>query len=297
MEHANKALLMVGGMLFALMVMSLVAFVFSSLTTLPTEEDYRVEATQIAAFNNEYTAYDKKIMYGVDVISVLNKALSNNDKYVLEKFVTGGGYNTDFVIDIQVTLKAGKPLQESIAISHVQQTANRVSEVPYTNGDGPRSATGFYSMIGTLPGAPKFFTPPSSTYQSIIYNGTNNPWNSTSKFVTNTAIDTRVQGGIAYHLLGHDGETPDVVNDSVSEKNRQLEVTDNTLKQLLSQSTVMTQTIKNRNGSTFAPEGWSQATWKPAIYDLKTRRFRCKSDETIISDKTGKIIKMVFEEI
>lgn len=121
MEHANKAFMMAAGMLFALMILSLIAFVFSSLTTLPTEEDVNLEASQIAAFNNEYTAYDKKIMYGVDVISVLNKAKSNNDKYVQELFVTGGGYNTDFIIDIQVTLKHSN-LEESLVVSFVKQT-------------------------------------------------------------------------------------------------------------------------------------------------------------------------------
>lgn len=292
MEHANKAFLMVGGMLFALMVMSLVAYVFSKLTVLPTEEDYRIEAEQVAAFNDEYTAYYKKIMYGVDVISVLNKALSNNEKYVLEKFVTGGGYNTDFIIDIQVKLKSS--LTESIAISYVQQTANRVSEVPYTTGDGPRNGGNLFKMVNPTPNAPKFFNPPDKDYQKIIY-GSENKWNSLN-FATNNAIPTNVQGGVEYHLLGHNGEDPDPINDSVSEKNRQLEE-DNTLKQLLSQSTVMSQTIKNRTGSTFAPEGWSQATWKPAIYDLKTRKFKCLSDETLISDKTGRIVQMIFEEI
>ena len=76
MESANKAIMMAGGMLFAIMIMSLVAFVFSKLTTLPTEEDSKLLIQQAAAFNNEYTAYDKRIMYGVDLISVLNKALS-----------------------------------------------------------------------------------------------------------------------------------------------------------------------------------------------------------------------------
>lgn len=288
MEHANKAFLMVGGMLFALMVLSLVAFVFSRLTTLPTEEDYSLEAEQIAAFNNEYTAYDKKIMYGVDVISVLNKALSNNEKYVLEKFVTGGGYNTDFIIDIQVELKSA--LEESITISYIQQTANKVSELPYTNGEGPSNAGTRYRLLST---SPKFFNAPDSDYQKFIYNSVSK-W-STLYFVTQN-INTAVSGGVEYHLLGNDGDNPDPLNDSVNEKNEQLNA-NNTLKQLLSQSTVMSQTIKNTTSSTFAPEGWSQATWKPAIYDLKTRKFKCLSEETLISDKTGRIVKMAFKEI
>ena len=63
MEHANTAFLMVAGMLFALMIMSLIAFVFSSLTTLPNEEDARTHSVQAAAFNEEYLAYDHVITF------------------------------------------------------------------------------------------------------------------------------------------------------------------------------------------------------------------------------------------
>lgn len=93
-------------------------------------------------------------------------------------------------------------------------------------------------------------------------------------------------------MLGTDGQNPT----PGSYTNAMLEA-NNTLKQLLTYSTEMSQTIKNRNDNTFSPDGWTQATWKPAIYDLKTRKFKCIGDETVYSEKTGRIIKMVFEEI
>lgn len=294
MEHANIAFMMVAGILFALLILSLVAFVFSTITTLPNEEDINLEASQIATFNNEYTAYDKKIMYGVDVISVLNKAKSNNDKYIQELFVTGGGYNTDFIIDIQVTLKHNN-LEESMVVSFVQQTNKGVSEVDYTGAISMNSQLGpykddahqYYYKLSEI----SQLKAPSSNYQDMVYpSGTR--WNNL-EFKTQT-ISTTVAPG-TYHIIGADGENPDP-NDSVSTKNRQLKE-DNTLKQLLSQTTVMSQTIKNRSGDTFYPYGWSQVVWKPATYDLKTRKFRCVSDETVTSEKTGRIVKMVFEEI
>lgn len=284
MEHVNTAFLMVAGMLFAIMIMSLIAFVFSSLTVLPNEEDSKTHAVQAAAFNEEYLAYDKKIMYGTDVISVLNKALSNNEKYIRKDGLTflGGGYNTDYIIDIQVTINAD--LQEEMTVMHVLQTATGVSENPYTG-----SQTGPYKNEGsnTMYLAKEIFKAPSSTYQSKIYPSSG--WD-TLKFETQT-INTKVGSG-TYHLLGADGTEPDPVAGFTE---AQL-TSDNTLKQLLSQSTVMSQTIKNRDTNTFSPLGWSQATWKPAIYDLKTRKFKCKGNETVFSEKTGRIIKMVFEE-
>lgn len=285
MENANKAILMAGGMLFAIMIMSLVAFVFTELKVLPNQEDSKILTEQAAAFNNEYTAYDKKIMYGVDVISVLNKAYSNNEKYVKERFVAGGGYNTDFIIDIEVELKT--TLEESMTISFVQQTTTGVAERDYTTGDGPKDATGSYLKAGD---GNKRFKIPSSEYQQTIY-GNGNYWGSL-KFVTNT-ITTDVAPGV-YHLLGGEGADPDPINDSVDEKNEQLNA-DNKLKQLLSQSTEMSQTIKNRGEDIFGETGWSQAVWKPAVYDLKTRKFRCTG--STISEKTGRIVQMKFKEI
>lgn len=282
MEHANIAFLMVAGMLFAIMIMSLIAFVFSSLTVLPNEEDARIHAEQAAAFNEEYLAYDKKIMYGTDVISVLNKAYSNNEKYVLEKFVTGGGYNTDFIIDIQVKIKSA--LQEEMKIMYVEQTATGVTERDYIGDqEGPYKTQDSESLYL----AKEKFTEPKAKYQEIIYRSSG--WGSL-EFKTQT-IDTKVDAGV-YHLLGTDTEEPDpdhYTNDQLN--------ANNTLKQLLSQSTVMQQTIKNRDDDTFKPLGWSQAIWKPAIYDLKTRKFKCKGNETVFSEKTGRIVKMVFEEI
>jgi hypothetical protein len=289
MESANKAILMAAGMLFAIMVISLVAFVFSRITTIPTAEDTQELIEQSAAFNNEYTAYDKKIMYGVDVISVLNKAKSNNDKYVLEKFVTGGGYNTDYIIDIQVTLKT--TLEESMVVSYVAQTANSVTERDYIGTQaGPyKEALTDYYLAGGQYNGKNLFTAPSSSYQTSIY-GSANKW-STLKFMTQT-FETNVTAG-TYHLLGTDGGTEPQPG---SYTNAMLEA-DNTLKQLLTYSTEMSQTIKNRSGNTFSPYGWSEATWKPATYDLKTRKFKCIGDETVYSEKTGRIIKMVFVEI
>lgn len=44
-----------------------------------TDEDTIQE--EIKAFNDGFEAYNKKLMYGIDVISVLNKAIDNNRKY------------------------------------------------------------------------------------------------------------------------------------------------------------------------------------------------------------------------
>ena len=129
MESANKAIMMAFGMLVAVMIIGTIVFVFSNLKVFPQGDDQKESVEQIAAFNLEYEVYDKKIMYGVDVISVLNKAKSNNEKYVQEKFLSGLGYNTDYIIDIEVRLKA--QLSETFEVSYLEETENGVVEKDY----------------------------------------------------------------------------------------------------------------------------------------------------------------------
>ena len=81
MENVSKALEIAAGVLLAVMIMSLISYFFSRIGIWPQEQDKMESAEQLAKFNTEYTVYEKKAMYGVDVISCLNKAKSNNEKY------------------------------------------------------------------------------------------------------------------------------------------------------------------------------------------------------------------------
>ena len=82
MENVSKALEIAAGVLLAVMIMSLISYFFSRIGIWPQEQDKMESAEQLAKFNTEYTVYEKKAMYGVDVISCLNKA-----KYLLHKYI------------------------------------------------------------------------------------------------------------------------------------------------------------------------------------------------------------------
>ena len=97
MENAAKALEIAAGALTAILIMSLIAYFFSTARLSPLEEDSRDVAEQLAKFNLEYEVYDKKAMYGADVISCLTKAQSNNEKYVEgQKYLTGSEYGPTY---------------------------------------------------------------------------------------------------------------------------------------------------------------------------------------------------------
>lgn len=80
MENASKALLIAGALLLTMLVLSLLILLANNLQTMGMSEDEKIAAQQLTAFNNEYEAYNKKLLYGTDVITVVNKAIDNNKK-------------------------------------------------------------------------------------------------------------------------------------------------------------------------------------------------------------------------
>lgn len=115
MENSSKALYMAGSLLIALLVVSLLVYTFNNLGGVQKEKDKIEMEEDIIKFNREYEAFNKKLMYGVDVISCINKAVSNNEKYVKEGKWAAGGASSDEAT-VQIVVKIDSPLKESIQV-------------------------------------------------------------------------------------------------------------------------------------------------------------------------------------
>ena len=81
MENISKALIIAGGVLLGIIIVSIFMVMFTRMSNMQLEQDEMIKVEQLAAFNAEYEAYNKKVMYGVDVITLINKAKRNNEKY------------------------------------------------------------------------------------------------------------------------------------------------------------------------------------------------------------------------
>ena len=81
MENASKALLMAGGIFLAIALLTFGVYTYTSLNKLTNEKDEQTAQQQLVNFNKSYEAYNKSIMYGTDLISVINKANDNNALY------------------------------------------------------------------------------------------------------------------------------------------------------------------------------------------------------------------------
>lgn len=96
MENASKALLMTGSILIGIILLSLAVYVYNIMTEAEKMKASTLTEEQLIKYNQEFLAYDKKLMYGTDVITVLNKAIDNNKRYAED--------DESYFIDISFTL-------------------------------------------------------------------------------------------------------------------------------------------------------------------------------------------------
>lgn len=257
MENASKALIMAAGVLLAVMILAIVVYFFSTLSVFPNSDDEVTQIEQITAFNLEYEVYDKKIMYGVDVISALNKAKSNNEKYVEGNFLSGDKSGTEFYVDIGVTLK--EDIKESLLVYHIYtNSVGKVMETSYDEGNGINNQVFLNSSSGS-----------TASDKFVI------PKNALTTFTTSTQLKT-------------------VKDKKVLNKGTySLRSANTMLEDLLSFSDNMKQVIKNSDSG--SGDKWSSAIWETALYNFKTKKFKCI--DVHYSDTTGRIDRLDFEEI
>ncbi len=78
MDNAVKALEIAGGILIAILVISLFIYMFAQVGYNQAMQNSNIETQKLLQFNKKYEAYNKNLLYGTDVLSVINMARSNN---------------------------------------------------------------------------------------------------------------------------------------------------------------------------------------------------------------------------
>ena len=89
MENATKALLIGAGMLFAVVVVSMVLYTYNQITTYYNSKQDEQERKQQSEFNIEFSAYDREIT-GFELVSLINKIINYNRQNAFE---TGSTYS------------------------------------------------------------------------------------------------------------------------------------------------------------------------------------------------------------
>lgn len=85
MENASKALIIAGSILLAMITISIFYFSWDKVGEVAGGLDESAKR-ELEAFNNSFESYNKKVMYGADVLTVVNKAIDNNKSYGVEYY-------------------------------------------------------------------------------------------------------------------------------------------------------------------------------------------------------------------
>ena len=92
MENASKALLMAGGVLIAIITLTLLVKIYGNISLFQKVQLTEEEQAQLLEFNEQYTKYLGQYVYGTEVITVINKTLSNQTHKISTNiiFLDGG---------------------------------------------------------------------------------------------------------------------------------------------------------------------------------------------------------------
>jgi len=87
MENASKALLIAAGMFLALLILSMLIYMSNSINGIAKKKNEKKAAEQLTEFNAKYEAYNKMLMYGTDVVTIINKAKEDGITIALDGVV------------------------------------------------------------------------------------------------------------------------------------------------------------------------------------------------------------------
>lgn len=76
MENASKALLIAGGVLIAILIVSVLVVTINIINSNQKAKEQALVTEQLVEFNQKYEAYNKKALRGTDIITLKNMAES-----------------------------------------------------------------------------------------------------------------------------------------------------------------------------------------------------------------------------
>ena len=280
MENAAYAFKMAAGVLLAVLLVTIMTYVLNTYRdTQKTILDAKVTES-IAQYNEQFRAYEKAQMYGTDVLSCLNLAysmnvenrvwdtsgipgtsriISNNDSGIDERAIT-----------VIVRMKQDKPLQSTIKLYGY---TNGVGETPIGIGKGSQIQSG-------------------KTIEDILGKNTNEAEVFKRSF-KNIQLNTDLSA-----IGGNETSSSGITELRIGPVNGG-KFTEKDHKNMVEQIKMVNLSKVNRRNSEFDNDknNWTRFEWKTVADDLKTRHFKWVKEESGVENDTGRINKIVFQEI
>lgn len=258
MENAAKALGIAGGVLIAIVILASLLYTFKRMSQIPEQQEYQKEVQELSKFNQQFEAYNKKLMYGVDVVSCLNKVIDNNKK---SKEYADGAYDID--IEIEITSDIYDRFEIYYINSNLKKEAQMTSSTDLSN-----YGLGSGKTVGSI------FTK-KENYAGKV------------SMVKETTSFSDIQGSNS-----STGESWGVKSKLSKKIYKSEDDKDNEKLLDLSKDTTNMERVEINPDKT-SKERWTKIIWKTAAYDFKSKRFKCSKVEY---NSEGRVNKICFVE-
>ena len=106
MENASKALLIAGGVLIAILIVSVLVVTLNIVNSNQKTREKALATEQLVKFNQKYEAYNKKALRGTDIITLMKMAIENNNN--MEATQEGQQYFINVILDLNEEYKKTK---------------------------------------------------------------------------------------------------------------------------------------------------------------------------------------------
>ena len=90
MENASNAMLMAASVLIGVLILGLVVIMFNRLSSVEAIRQQAEEVSAETEFNKQFESYNRKMLYGTDIISVANLIADYNERQGAEGYATVG---------------------------------------------------------------------------------------------------------------------------------------------------------------------------------------------------------------
>lgn len=135
MENASKALLMAGGILLTMLVLSLLLYGWNMVVEYQESQDRIKEVEDLAKFNQQFTNYERNDVQGYELLSLVNKVIDYNQRKS-EKFNEESAAGNDELykaITINIVMyKSTSVPDTTITKDEVAKLLTRKVEIPAT---------------------------------------------------------------------------------------------------------------------------------------------------------------------
>ena len=115
MENASKALLMAGGVLLTLLIISLFIFAWGRISEYQNAKDELTNIENTAKFNEQFAQYDRSDVQGYELLTLIHKVIDYNERRTTDSINNADSYPY-ITLEISMLTKSGSDNRTSLTI-------------------------------------------------------------------------------------------------------------------------------------------------------------------------------------